>query len=425
MDVGLLIVRVVIGLLFAVHGTQKLFGWFGGYGLQGTAGFMGQLRYRQPQRRGARRRACSRRGPGCSSPSGFLTPLAAAAVIGVMINAIVSAKLKQGLIGGYELDVLYASAAAGLAFTGAGTYSVDNVLREAFGWALAGTTWGVIALASRRRDRDVRARDRAAGAGRRRSERPRPRKAPRGVTVSQHHPPATRREERRAPPFALSAGPVASMPDHGGQMDIRPITPDEYVPFYSTFWRSMNFGPPSDETIERDKKAFLYERSLAAFDDGDVVGTAHSHLFDLTLPGLQQVNAAGVTAISTASTHRRRGIVTELKRRQLSEAHERGEAAAVLLASEGRIYGRFGYGAAAMCADIEMRTKDTQFAAPNSGGRVRIVDGETADKVFPSVFSAACRARAGSIDRPSVLLGVGERRPRQARRPPRVRERGG
>jgi predicted acetyltransferase len=186
-------------------------------------------------------------------------------------------------------------------------------------------------------------------------------------------------------------------------MDIRPITPDEYVPFYSTFWRTMNFGAPSDEAVERDKKAFLYERSLAAFDDGDVVGTAHSHLFDLTLPGLKQVNAAGVTAISTASTHRRRGIITELKRRQLFEAHERGEAAAVLLASEGRIYGRFGYGAAAMCADIELRTKDTQFAAPNSGGHVRIVDGDTADKIFPAVFSAACRGRAGSIDRPSYF----------------------
>lgn len=186
-------------------------------------------------------------------------------------------------------------------------------------------------------------------------------------------------------------------------MDIRPITPDEYVPFYSTFWRTMNFGPPSDETIERDKKVFRYERSLAAFDAGTVVGTAHSHLFDLTLPGLKQVNAAGVTAISTASTHRRRGIITELKRRQLSEAHERGEAAAILLASEGRIYQRFGYGACAMCADIELRTKDTQFAAPNSGGRVRIVDGDTADKVFPTVFSAACRRRAGSIDRPSYF----------------------
>jgi putative oxidoreductase len=146
MDVGLLIVRVVVGLLFAVHGTQKLFGWFGGYGLQGTAGFMGQLRYRQPQL-AALTAGTFETGAGLFLAAGFLTPLAAAALIGVMINAIVSAKLKAGLIGGYELDVLYASAAAGLAFTGAGRYSVDNVLRDAFGWTLAGTTWGVIALA--------------------------------------------------------------------------------------------------------------------------------------------------------------------------------------------------------------------------------------------------------------------------------------
>ena len=145
MDVGLLIVRVVIGLLFAVHGTQKLFGWFGGHGLKGTAGFMGQLRYRNP--RAAAFAACVfETGAGLFLAVGFLTPLAAAAIIGVMINAIVSAKLRQGLIGGYELDVLYAVGAAGLAFTGAGTYSIDHALDQAFGWTLAGTTWGFVAL---------------------------------------------------------------------------------------------------------------------------------------------------------------------------------------------------------------------------------------------------------------------------------------
>jgi putative oxidoreductase len=145
MDIGLLIVRVVIGLLFAVHGTQKLFGWFGGYGLQGTAGFMGQLRYRQPQV-AALAAGTFETGAGLFLAAGFLTPLAAAAIIGVMVNAIVSAKLRQGLIGGYELDLAYATAAAGLAFTGAGRYSVDEALRQAYGWELAGTTWGLIAI---------------------------------------------------------------------------------------------------------------------------------------------------------------------------------------------------------------------------------------------------------------------------------------
>jgi predicted acetyltransferase len=183
-------------------------------------------------------------------------------------------------------------------------------------------------------------------------------------------------------------------------VDVRSITEDELEPFYGTFWRSMNFPPPKDEYVEREKKSFIYERSVAAFDGGSVVGTAYSHPFEITLPGGAQVPAAGVTAISTASTHRRRGIVTTLKRQQLGEAAQRGEVAAVLLASEGRIYGRFGYGVATMVADVEIRTRDAVLAAPNSGGRVRIVDGAEADKLFPSIWSEACRVRAGSIDRP-------------------------
>jgi putative oxidoreductase len=141
MDAGLLILRVVVGALFAVHGTQKLFGWFGGYGVEGTAGFMGSLRYRNP-RLAALSAGVFELGAGLFIVAGFLTPLAAAAVIGVMINAIVTVKWSQGLIGGYELDVLYALSALGLAFTGAGRYSVD----AAFGWELAGTPWGLVAL---------------------------------------------------------------------------------------------------------------------------------------------------------------------------------------------------------------------------------------------------------------------------------------
>ncbi len=145
MDVGVLIVRVVIGLLFAAHGTQKLFGWFKGYGLDGVAGFMGQLGYRKP-RLAALAAGVFETGGGLFLAAGFLTPLAAAAIIGVMINAIVTVKLQQGLIGGYEVDLLYAAPAAGLAFTGAGRFSVDRLLENAYGWDLAGDQWGVGAL---------------------------------------------------------------------------------------------------------------------------------------------------------------------------------------------------------------------------------------------------------------------------------------
>ena len=141
MDIGLLLIRIAVGALFFIHGTQKLFGWFGGYGLEGTAGFMGRLRYRQPQV-AALAAGTFETGAGLFLAVGFLTPLAAAAIVGVMINAIVSAKLKQGLIGGYELDLVYAGVAAGLGFAGAGGYSVDGAL----GWQLGGTQWGLVTI---------------------------------------------------------------------------------------------------------------------------------------------------------------------------------------------------------------------------------------------------------------------------------------
>jgi predicted acetyltransferase len=184
-------------------------------------------------------------------------------------------------------------------------------------------------------------------------------------------------------------------------MDVRAITADEIEPFYTSFFRTMGFPPPAEAYLERESRSFRTERSVAAVDAGAIVGTAYSHLFELTLPGGAQVPAAGVTAVSTTSTHRRQGIITQLMRRQLTDAAEREEPAAVLVASEGRIYSRFGYGAATHVADVTIHTQDVQMPAPNTGGRIRIVDGETADKVFPSVHDRARRARAGSINRPS------------------------
>jgi putative oxidoreductase len=149
MDIGLLVLRVFVGGLFVAHGTQKLFGWFGGYGLEGTAGFMGSLRYRNP-RLAALSTGVFETGAGLFLVAGLLTPLAAAVIVGVMINAIVSAKLSSGLIGGYELDATYAAAAVALAFTGAGAYSVDAVIGDAFSgsvWVLGGNAWGFAAVA--------------------------------------------------------------------------------------------------------------------------------------------------------------------------------------------------------------------------------------------------------------------------------------
>lgn len=141
MDTGLLVLRLLVGGLFVGHGVQKLFGWFGGHGLQGTGKFFESIGYR-PGPFMALVAGTTEALGGLVLATGFLTPLGAAMIIGVMINAIVTVKWDQGLWSGYELDLLYAGAAATLAFTGAGAYSLDAVA----GWDFSSAAWGIGAI---------------------------------------------------------------------------------------------------------------------------------------------------------------------------------------------------------------------------------------------------------------------------------------
>jgi putative oxidoreductase len=146
MHIGLLILRLVVGGLFFAHGAQKLFGWFGGYGIGGTGGFLESLGY--PRGRAmAALTGLTEAGAGALLVLGLLTPLAGAMILGVMLNAVVSAKLDKGLFGGYELDLVYAAAGVALAFVGAGAYSVDRVIHDHFAsWTMHGWMYGVGAI---------------------------------------------------------------------------------------------------------------------------------------------------------------------------------------------------------------------------------------------------------------------------------------
>jgi len=136
MSTGLLILRIVVGLLLAAHGSQKLFGWFGGYGIAGTGGWLESIGFK-PGKAMAVVTGLAEVAGGLALAVGLFTPLAAAVVIGTMTVAAWthSASGLWATNGGYELPLLYAVVGAALAFTGAGDYSIDNALGLSFGSA--------------------------------------------------------------------------------------------------------------------------------------------------------------------------------------------------------------------------------------------------------------------------------------------------
>jgi len=127
---GLLVARIVLGLLMTAHGSQKLFGWFGGHGLAATGGMFESLGFR-PGKMFATVAAATEVASGILVVLGLLGPIGPALMISVMIVAGASVHLRNGLFAmsnGIEVPLLYATGAAALALTGPGAYSLDAAL---------------------------------------------------------------------------------------------------------------------------------------------------------------------------------------------------------------------------------------------------------------------------------------------------------
>jgi putative oxidoreductase len=144
MHIGRLLARTVIGALFIGHGTQKLYGAFGGPGLEGTAGWMESLEMR-PGRRNALAAGYTEAGGGALLVAGLATPFACAALIGTMVTAIRKVHLANGpwnTNGGYEYNAALAAVLVALAEDGPGDLSLDALL----GTERKGPVWGLLAL---------------------------------------------------------------------------------------------------------------------------------------------------------------------------------------------------------------------------------------------------------------------------------------
>jgi putative oxidoreductase len=159
MQLGRVLLRVTVGSIFFEHGTQKLFGWFGGHGPDGTGQFFESIGLR-PGRRNAIAAGTAEAGGGVLLGLGLATPLAAASVASVMLTALRTAIWRDGFKigeGGYEVLLLVSALA--LAESGPGPWSLDALVgseRRGIGWgtaALAGAATGsALAVALGRRE---------------------------------------------------------------------------------------------------------------------------------------------------------------------------------------------------------------------------------------------------------------------------------
>jgi putative oxidoreductase len=143
---GLLVLRLVVGLLMAAHGSQKLFGWFGGHGIAGTSMFLESIGFR-PGRLFAPLAAATELVSGLLVAFGLLGPVGPALMLSVMIVAAMSVHWKNGLFAtsnGIEVALFYGTAAVGLALIGFGRYSLDALLGLQ---SLYTPAWAFVALA--------------------------------------------------------------------------------------------------------------------------------------------------------------------------------------------------------------------------------------------------------------------------------------
>lgn len=188
---------------------------------------------------------------------------------------------------------------------------------------------------------------------------------------------------------------------------IRPISEEEFDSFQLVLQHAFHGSPPNQELRQRTLALQELDRSLAAVDPdlGRPVGITSVRSFQLTVPG-SSVPAAGVTWVAVLPTHRRRGVLNSLMRRQLADITAAGrEPIAALWATEAGIYGRYGYGAASWHMSFEARRGEGALSPggarvlDGSGVRLRLVTPAEARAELAKVYDTALPSRPGFFAR--------------------------
>ena len=178
-------------------------------------------------------------------------------------------------------------------------------------------------------------------------------------------------------------------------LEMRTVTAGEFVQWCRAEARAH--GNRLDDDPELLRPHFDLDRSIAVFDQGNIVGGAHSHKIEMSIPGASAV-VAGVANIAVQPTHRRQGVMTRMMHHQINDIHQRGEPLAALFARESVIYRRFGYGVGSLHERWIIERQYNGYARRSeSNGRIHFVDPVDITKDFPEVF------RRSTLDRPGVF----------------------
>jgi predicted acetyltransferase len=184
-------------------------------------------------------------------------------------------------------------------------------------------------------------------------------------------------------------------------IDIRTITADEVIGFQRAVCNAFGFDyEEKGDDVERFEAVTSLDTTFVAVESDRIVATFGSFPFDLTVPGGGTVPMAGTTMVSVAPTHRRRGILTEIMGRHLTQVADELEVpVAGLWASDERIYRRFGYGPASWVGGFTIPTEEVTVPVGPPGITFRAIDADEAATALPPVYDAYRPTRPGALSR--------------------------
>lgn len=183
----------------------------------------------------------------------------------------------------------------------------------------------------------------------------------------------------------------------------RPTTPDEWRIAGDVMRTALLLGPATDDDWAKTEASWADQDGIAAWELDACIGHAAGYRFDMLVPGGAWVPTSGVTRVGVLPTHRRRGVLTALLGELADGARARGQALAALRASEGTIYGRFGYGIASHRLAVRIdTTRARRTTAPRGSGSFRLLPAHDVLDAVPGIYERSAQ-RPGAVRRPDWM----------------------